>query len=147
MVNNRFDVPPDCSVELSPLGYHFFTELFETFDKDQDGALNPSELDELFSTSPGNPWTTKYKFPDSTVADDSGAVTLQGWLAQWRYVPFLLRFPRPSVLLTLHLTFSHSASHILSPCISHSLTQHLLIMFTTDIIFFVGSYDADADDV
>lgn len=83
---NRFDVPPDCSVELSPLGYHFFTELFETFDKDQDGALNASELDELFSTSPGNPWTAKYKFPDSTVADDSGAVTLQGWLAQWRYV-------------------------------------------------------------
>ena len=29
----RFDVPPDCSVELSPLGYQFFTEIFETFDK------------------------------------------------------------------------------------------------------------------
>ena len=23
-------------------------------------------------------------FPDTTLADDSGAVTLQGWLAQWR---------------------------------------------------------------
>lgn len=29
----RFDVPPDCSVELSPLGYQFFTDIFETFDK------------------------------------------------------------------------------------------------------------------
>ena len=29
----RFDVPPDCSVELSPLGYQFFTEIFEIFDK------------------------------------------------------------------------------------------------------------------
>ena len=23
----------DCSVELSPLGYQFFTDIFETFDK------------------------------------------------------------------------------------------------------------------
>lgn len=29
----RFDVPADCSVELSPLGYQFFTEIFEIFDK------------------------------------------------------------------------------------------------------------------
>lgn len=29
----RFDVPSDCSVELSPLGYQFFTDIFETFDK------------------------------------------------------------------------------------------------------------------
>lgn len=39
-------------------------------------------MDELFSTSPGNPWATQ-KFPDTTLADDTGAVTLQGWLAQW----------------------------------------------------------------
>jgi len=29
----RFDVPSDCSVELSPSGHQFFTELFEIFDK------------------------------------------------------------------------------------------------------------------
>lgn len=29
----RFDVTPDCSVELSPFGHQFFTELFEIFDK------------------------------------------------------------------------------------------------------------------
>lgn len=29
----RFDVPSDCSVELSPLGVKFFTETFEAFDK------------------------------------------------------------------------------------------------------------------
>jgi Ras family protein T1 len=93
-------VAPDCSVELSPLGYQFFTDIFETFDKviyfsvaprivfnsskDQDGALKTAELDEVFSTSPGNPWATQ-KFPDTTLSDDTGAVTLQGWLAQWRY--------------------------------------------------------------
>jgi mitochondrial Rho GTPase 1 len=30
---DRLDVPADCSVELSPLGYQFFTDVFETFDK------------------------------------------------------------------------------------------------------------------
>jgi EF hand associated len=30
----KFDeVPGDCSVELSPLGYQFFTDIFEIFDK------------------------------------------------------------------------------------------------------------------
>ncbi|KDQ62481.1 hypothetical protein JAAARDRAFT_121545 [Jaapia argillacea MUCL 33604] len=84
----RFDVPYDCSVELSPLGYHFFTDVFETFDKDQDGALKSAELDDLFSTSPGNPWASQ-KFPDTTLVDDTGAVTLQGWLAQWSMTTLL----------------------------------------------------------
>lgn len=34
---SRFDVPHDCSVELSPLGYQFFTELFQFFDKVRGG--------------------------------------------------------------------------------------------------------------
>ncbi|KAF9533224.1 P-loop containing nucleoside triphosphate hydrolase protein [Crepidotus variabilis] len=84
----KFDVPTDCSVELSPIGYQFFTEVFENFDKDQDGALKPSELEDLFSTSPGNPWAAQ-KFPDTTLATDSGAVTLQGWLAQWSMTTLL----------------------------------------------------------
>ena len=79
----RFDVPYDCSVELSHLGYQFFTDIFMMFDKDRDGSLNATELNDLFSTSPGNPWTAQ-KFPDTTIADEAGAATLQGWLAQWR---------------------------------------------------------------
>ncbi|KAF9454690.1 mitochondrial Rho 1 [Macrolepiota fuliginosa MF-IS2] len=84
----KLDVPPDCSVELSPLGYQFFTDIFETHDKDQDGALKSDELDGVFSTSPGNPWATQ-KFPDTTLSDDTGAVTLQGWLAQWSMTTLL----------------------------------------------------------
>ena len=57
--------------------------------QDQDGALKTSELDELFSTSPGNPWATQ-KFPDTTLADDAGAVTLQGWLAQHAIEPLYI---------------------------------------------------------
>ncbi|KAK2465261.1 hypothetical protein APHAL10511_002615 [Amanita phalloides] len=84
----KFDVPHDCSVELSPLGYQFFTDIFETFDQDQDGALKKEELEELFSTSPGNPWASQ-DFPDITLSDDTGAVTLQGWLAQWSMTTLL----------------------------------------------------------
>ena len=51
--------------------------------QDSDGALNDEELAELFSTSPGNPWL-RDGFPATTVTNDQGAVTLQGWLAQWR---------------------------------------------------------------
>ncbi|RXK38758.1 mitochondrial Rho GTPase 1 [Tremella mesenterica] len=84
----RFDVPYDCSVELSPLGNQFLTDIFESYDKDQDGALSQSELDDLFSTSPGNPWLAQ-GFPDTTITDDLGRVTLQGWLAQWSMTTLL----------------------------------------------------------
>ncbi|OWZ68615.1 mitochondrial Rho GTPase 1 [Cryptococcus neoformans Bt85] len=84
----KFDVPSDCSVELSPLGNQFLTDIFEAYDKDQDGALSQNELDDLFSTSPGNPWVSQ-GFPDTTITDDMGRVTLQGWLAQWSMTTLL----------------------------------------------------------
>lgn len=110
----RFDIPTDCTAELSPKGYQFLTDLFEKFDKaslphhiqpplssplvltsifesnqDHDGALSTTELDDLFSTSPGNPWIAT-GFPETTITSESNAVTLQGWLAQWRYVLLVL---------------------------------------------------------
>nr|KAJ3419958.1 ERMES complex Ca(2+)-binding regulatory GTPase gem1 [Polyrhizophydium stewartii] len=83
-----FEVPPDCSVELSSDGYQFFTDLFKSFDHDKDGALKEAELEELFSTAPGNPWEGT-GFPETTVSDESGAVTLQGFLAQWSMTTLL----------------------------------------------------------
>lgn len=95
-------MPHDCTVELSPVGVKFLTEIFQAYDKvrvfwiisnlvltsdhsqDQDGDLNQTELEDLFSTSPGNPWANN-KFPDTTVTSETGRITLQGWLAQWRY--------------------------------------------------------------
>ncbi|KAH7340659.1 mitochondrial Rho 1 [Rhizoctonia solani] len=79
----KFDVPHDCSVELSPQGYQFFTDIFQIFDKDQDGALRPEELDNLFSTSPGNPWAAE----DDEGVD--GTITLQYWLAKWSMTTLL----------------------------------------------------------
>ncbi|EJT98761.1 mitochondrial Rho 1 [Dacryopinax primogenitus] len=105
----KFDVPSDCSVELSPSGYRFLTDIFEMHDKDQDGALRPEELDSLFSTSPGCPWT-KDGFPETTFTNDRGWVTLQGWLAQWSMTTLLdhkttlaylahLGYPLPSTII------------------------------------------------
>jgi Ras family protein T1 len=89
-VKPAFAVPPECSVELSPLGYQFLTDIFEVHDKDRDGALSEEELDSLFITAPDSrhPWQGT-GFPASTITDEHGAVTLQGWLAQWSMTTLL----------------------------------------------------------
>ncbi|GAA5985809.1 hypothetical protein JCM10908_007120 [Rhodotorula pacifica] len=103
----RFDIPSDCTAELSPRGYQFFTDIFESFDQDRDGALSVSELETLFSTSPGNPWTAG-GFPETTITTPEGAVTLQGWLAQWSMTTLLE--PRVTLSYLAYLGYPHSSS-------------------------------------
>ena len=88
-----FHVPANCSVELSPHGYQFLTDVFEAHDKDHDGALSSKELENLFLTAPDgkHPWTGT-DFPHTTITDEHDAVTLQGWLAQWSMTT-LLEYP------------------------------------------------------
>ncbi|SPO37689.1 probable Mitochondrial Rho GTPase 1 [Pseudozyma flocculosa] len=89
-VKPPFAVPAECSVELSPHGYQFLTDIFEAYDKDRDGALCAAELDHLFLLAPDgrHPWEGT-GFPESTITDENGAVTLQGWLAQWSMTTLL----------------------------------------------------------
>lgn len=89
-IHPKLDVPEYCSAELSPAGYRFFVDLFLLFDKDNDGGLNDEELDALFAPTPGLPafWVDS-SFPSSTVRNEAGYVTLQGWLAQWSMTTFL----------------------------------------------------------
>ncbi|GAA6013466.1 hypothetical protein JCM10207_008859 [Rhodosporidiobolus poonsookiae] len=103
----RFDIPSDCTAELSPLGYQFLTDIFETFDQDRDGALSPSELSNLFATSPGNPWTSA-GWPETTITARGGAVTLQGWLAQWSMTTLLE--PRVTLSYLAYLGYPHAAA-------------------------------------
>ena len=85
----RFDVPPFASTELSPAGYQFLFDLFLLFDKDNDGGLNDSELAALFAPTPGLPQSwLETSFPSSTVRNEAGHITLQGWLAQWSMTTF-----------------------------------------------------------
>lgn len=80
----KLDVPDNSSVELSPEGYRFLVDMFVLFDKDNDGGLNETELNYLFKPTPGIPnlWQ-EFNFPHSAVHNESGDITLQGWLAQW----------------------------------------------------------------
>ncbi|KAJ1964115.1 ERMES complex Ca(2+)-binding regulatory GTPase gem1 [Dipsacomyces acuminosporus] len=84
----EFDVPVDCCVELSPSGYAFLTEIFKRYDADGDSAFCAEELENIFSLSPGIPWK-RSKFPQSTVTNAAGYVTLEGWLAQWSMTTLL----------------------------------------------------------
>ncbi|KAG5362254.1 Mitochondrial Rho GTPase 1 [Yarrowia sp. C11] len=86
----HLDVPENSSVELSPEGYRFLVDLFLLFDKDNDGGLNDSELKTLFKPTPGIPqkWLD-FNFPYTTVHDEQGSITLQGWLALWSMTTFL----------------------------------------------------------
>jgi mitochondrial Rho GTPase 1 len=85
----KFEVPQYSSAELSPAGYRFFVDLFLLFDKDNDGGLSDEELEALFAPTPGLPasWVDS-SFPSSTVRNEAGYVTLQGWLAQWSMTTF-----------------------------------------------------------
>jgi Ras family protein T1 len=89
-IRPKFDVPEYSSAELSPAGYRFFVDLFLLFDKDNDGGLNDQELEALFAPAPGlpNSWTDS-SFPSSTVRNEAGHITLQGWLAQWSMTTFI----------------------------------------------------------
>jgi Ras family protein T1 len=89
-IHPKFDVPEYASAELSPAGYRFFMDLFLLFDKDNDGGLNDQELEALFAPTPGPPQSwVEASFPSSTVRNEAGYITLQGWLAQWSMTTFL----------------------------------------------------------
>lgn len=47
-VNDSFDIPSDCTAELSPRGYQFFTDIFESFDQVSRNKLSaPSKARRL----------------------------------------------------------------------------------------------------
>lgn len=71
---------------MSSRGYQFFTDLFQSYDKDKDGALNEQELERAFETSPSNPWS---QMGLNTITTDKGALTLQGYLAMWSMTTLL----------------------------------------------------------
>ncbi|CAG8978028.1 hypothetical protein HYALB_00000698 [Hymenoscyphus albidus] len=86
----KFEIPEYSSAELSPAGYKLFVDRFLLFDQDNDGGLTDADLQALFAPTPGLPqvWL-ETSFPASTVRNERGHVTLQGWLAQWSMTTFV----------------------------------------------------------
>lgn len=69
-------------MELSLKCFEFLQFLFKKHDKDNDGCLNQSELNDLFSVCPiSMPWG---KDVHNTVETDlNGPITFCGFLSQW----------------------------------------------------------------
>ncbi|KAG5549209.1 hypothetical protein RHGRI_014538 [Rhododendron griersonianum] len=92
---------PDQSVELTSEALDFLRGIFLLFDSDGDGALNPTELEDLFSTAPERssvlcflhtyipvPWDgAPYK--DAAEKTALGGLALDGFLSEWALMTLL----------------------------------------------------------
>ncbi|KAK1428278.1 hypothetical protein QVD17_17109 [Tagetes erecta] len=84
-VNDRgLSCSPDQSIELTSEAMDFLMGIFSLFDSNNDGALQDSELDELFSTSPESPWDDA-PYKSSVERTESGDIRLSGFLSQTNY--------------------------------------------------------------
>lgn len=100
-------VPPGCTSELSYKGQQFLTQLFEKYDKDRDGMLNPTELKNVFSCCPRIPWhNLRYTVP----TNDKGYLTLQGWMCRWTLMTLLDLQTTSSYLAYLGFNFLENDS-------------------------------------
>ncbi|PWA77846.1 mitochondrial Rho GTPase [Artemisia annua] len=73
---------PNQSVELTTAALDFLKGIFSLFDSNKDGALQDSELDELFSTAPENPWD-EAPYDDSVERTEQGDLELSAFISQW----------------------------------------------------------------
>lgn len=83
-----FKRAPDQSVELTNEAVEFLKGIFSLFDMDNDGALRPAELDDLFSTAPESPWL-EYPYKDAANKNVLGGLTLEGFLSEWALMTLL----------------------------------------------------------
>ena len=98
----------DQVIELSDRGRRLFRTTFLAFDKDKDGVLSESELEEVFSTSPETPagWQREaYVGQVETGVSSSGegleGLTLKGFLSLWDLTT--VRDPRTTLMYALYL--------------------------------------------
>ncbi|KAJ5070015.1 rho gtpase 2 [Anaeramoeba ignava] len=68
--------------ELNSKGIQFLLNLFKKHDQDNDGALSRLELKNLFEPIGGIIWPDN--FQENSIKNDSGNLTLTGFLSQWQ---------------------------------------------------------------
>jgi len=73
--------PPGSTAELTHAGADFLLQMFAKFDQDQDQALSPQELVNMFSTCPNMPWGPEIYH--QAVTTDLNWVGLPGFVALW----------------------------------------------------------------
>ncbi|KAM7259676.1 hypothetical protein ACFE04_015417 [Oxalis oulophora] len=79
---------PDQSVELTSETVEFLRVIFELYDGEKDGALSPSEVDNLFDTAPESPWD-EAPYKDAAEKTAAGKITLNGFLSEWALMTLL----------------------------------------------------------
>uniref|UniRef100_A0A158R4B8 Mitochondrial Rho GTPase n=1 Tax=Syphacia muris TaxID=451379 RepID=A0A158R4B8_9BILA len=86
-ISPAITVPKGCTTELTFEGLQFVTALFEKYDEDGDGCLSPTELQNLFSVCPTNPWSKEFNY--SVETNSKGWITYNGYLCYWIMTTFL----------------------------------------------------------
>ncbi|KAK6915568.1 Mitochondrial Rho GTPase 1/3, EF hand associated, type-1 [Dillenia turbinata] len=79
---------PDQSAELTSDAVEFLKGIFCLYDIDGDGALRPSDLDDLFSTAPESPWSEP-PYEDAAQKTALGGLSLYGFLSEWALMTLL----------------------------------------------------------
>ncbi|GMN48783.1 hypothetical protein TIFTF001_017951 [Ficus carica] len=79
---------PDQAMELTSEAGEFLRGIFRLFDTDNDGALLPGELVELFSTAPERPWN-EAPYEDAAEGTSLGYLSLNGFLSEWDLMTLL----------------------------------------------------------
>ncbi|KAJ6998381.1 hypothetical protein NC653_014544 [Populus alba x Populus x berolinensis] len=103
---------PDQSIELTIEAVEFVRRVFRLFDTNNYGALKPTQLDELFSTAPENPWG-EAPYKDAAERTTQGNLTLKGFLSEWALMTML--DPRGSLANLLYIGYGGnpaSALHV-----------------------------------
>ncbi|KAL6636691.1 hypothetical protein ACP70R_024263 [Stipagrostis hirtigluma subsp. patula] len=79
---------PDQTLEMTIEVVDFLRGIFNMFDIDNDGALLPAELEDLFSTAPENPWSSD-PYKDCAEKNVLGGLSLEGFLSKWALMTLL----------------------------------------------------------
>ncbi|CAO2836671.1 unnamed protein product [Amaranthus hypochondriacus] len=83
-----FKQAPDQGVELTLDAVEFLRGIFSMYDNDNDGAIRPADLDDLFSTAPDCPWS-KGPYLRAAPTNALGGFTMDGFLSKWALMTLL----------------------------------------------------------
>ncbi|WOL15903.1 mitochondrial Rho GTPase 1-like [Canna indica] len=112
LIPTTFKRAPDQTVELTNEAVEFLKEIFLIFDIDNDRALRPAELDDLFSTAPESPWSDA-PYKDAAEKNVLGGLSLEGFISEWALMT--LRDPAGSLANLIYIGYTGdpaSAFHI-----------------------------------
>uniref|UniRef100_A0A0E0CA66 Mitochondrial Rho GTPase n=1 Tax=Oryza meridionalis TaxID=40149 RepID=A0A0E0CA66_9ORYZ len=73
---------PDQTLELTSKVIDFLRGIFNMFDTDNDGALQPAEINDLFSTAPENPWSS-HLYENCAENNVLGGLSFEGFISKW----------------------------------------------------------------